>query len=75
MLQAPAGPNPCHRRATCYLQTLRPQLAVADFKRVLQIEPKNDTVRAQLTSTQKLIRKIEFEKARRGMCGLRSPLR
>ncbi|KAL1751124.1 Metallo-dependent phosphatase-like protein [Schizophyllum commune] len=52
-----------YRRATCYLQTLRPQLAVADFKRVLQIEPKNDTVRAQLTSTQKLIRKIEFEKA------------
>ncbi|KAL1695550.1 Metallo-dependent phosphatase-like protein [Schizophyllum commune] len=56
-----------YRRATCYLQTLRPQLAVADFKRVLQIEPKNDTVRAQLTSTQKLIRKIEFEKARRGI--------
>ncbi|KAI5890586.1 protein phosphatase 5 [Schizophyllum commune H4-8] len=52
-----------YRRATCYLQTLRPQLAVTDFKRVLQIEPKNDTVRAQLTSTQKLIRKIEFEKA------------
>ncbi|KAL1704966.1 Metallo-dependent phosphatase-like protein [Schizophyllum commune] len=52
-----------YRRATCYLQTLRPQLAVADFKRVLQIEPKNETVRAQLTSTQKLIRKIEFEKA------------
>ena len=42
---------------------------------MLQIEPKNDTVRAQLTSTQKLIRKIEFEKARRGMSGLRSPLR
>ncbi|KAL1742474.1 Metallo-dependent phosphatase-like protein [Schizophyllum fasciatum] len=52
-----------YRRATCYLQTLRPQLAIADFKRVLQLEPKNDTVRAQLTSTQKLIRKIEFEKA------------
>ncbi|KAI4526227.1 protein phosphatase 5 [Schizophyllum commune Loenen D] len=55
--------NDASARATCYLQTLRPQLAVADFKRVLQIEPRNETVRAQLTSTQKLIRKIEFEKA------------
>lgn len=51
-----------YRRATCQLQTLKPQAAIADFKRVLAIEPKNDTVRQQLTATQKLIRKIEFEK-------------
>lgn len=38
------------------------QLAVADFKKVLTLEPHNDTVRSQLVSTQKLIRKIEFEK-------------
>jgi serine/threonine-protein phosphatase 5 len=51
-------------RATCYLQTLRPQLAVADFKKILAIEPKNETVRQQMVATQKLIRKIEFEKVR-----------
>lgn len=38
------------------------QLAVADFKKVLSFEPNNETVRSQLVSTQKLIRKIEFEK-------------
>lgn len=54
-----------YRRATCYLQTLRPQSAVTDFKKILALEPKNESVRAQLTTTQKLIRKIEFEKARR----------
>ncbi|KXN91059.1 Serine/threonine-protein phosphatase T [Leucoagaricus sp. SymC.cos] len=52
-----------YRRATCYLQTLKPQLAVADFKKILAIEPGNETVRQQMVSTQKLIRKIEFEKA------------
>ncbi|KAF5351642.1 hypothetical protein D9756_007546 [Leucocoprinus leucothites] len=52
-----------YRRATCYLQTLRPQLAVSDFKKVLALEPNNETVRQQMVSTQKLIRKIEFEKA------------
>ncbi|KIY74393.1 protein phosphatase 5, partial [Cylindrobasidium torrendii FP15055 ss-10] len=51
------------RRATCQLQTLKPQAAIADFKRVLAIEPKNETVRQQLNATQKLVRKIEFEKA------------
>ena len=48
------------------MQTLKPQAAVNDFKRVLVIEPKNDTVRAQMTATQKLIRRIEFEKVRDG---------
>lgn len=52
-----------YRRATCYLQTLKLQLAVADFKKVLSLEPSNETVRQQMVSTQKLIRKIEFEKA------------
>ncbi|KAJ6596660.1 phosphoprotein phosphatase [Mycena sp. CBHHK59/15] len=52
-----------YRRATCYMQILKPQAAVADFRKVLTIEPKNETVRAQLVATQKLIRKIEFEKA------------
>lgn len=44
------------------MQILKPQSAIADFRKVLVIEPKNDTVRSQLASTQKLIRKIEFEK-------------
>ncbi|TEB17657.1 hypothetical protein FA13DRAFT_1650020 [Coprinellus micaceus] len=52
-----------YRRATCHLQLMKYQLAVADFKKVLALEPHNDTVRSQLVSTQKLIRKIEFEKA------------
>ncbi|KAJ7045719.1 phosphoprotein phosphatase [Mycena alexandri] len=52
-----------YRRATCQMQILKPQAAVADFRKVLAIEPKNETVRAQLLATQKLIRKIEFEKA------------
>lgn len=46
------------------MQTLKPQMAVADFKKILAIEPHNDTVRQQMVSTQKLIRKIEFEKVR-----------
>lgn len=36
--------------------------AIADFKRVLQFEPKNDLVRTQLDATQKIHRKSEFEK-------------
>ncbi|TFK44404.1 protein phosphatase 5 [Crucibulum laeve] len=52
-----------YRRATCYMQILKPQSAISDFKKILTLEPKNDTVRTQLMSTQKLIRKIEFEKA------------
>jgi hypothetical protein len=53
-----------YSRATCHLQLQKFQAAVADFKKILQLEPKNDTVRAQLNATQKLVRKIEFEKAR-----------
>lgn len=43
---------------------LKLQLAVADFKKVLSLETNNETVRQQMVSTQKLIRKIEFEKVR-----------
>ena len=51
------------RRALCNLQALQPKLAVADFKRVLALEPRNDIARSQLDVTQKLIRRVEFEKA------------
>ncbi len=50
-------------RAMCHIQILKPQLAVADLKKVLAVEPQNAQVRKELESTQKLIRKIEFEKA------------
>lgn len=52
------------RRAQCYLQIMKPQLAVADFKSIIAIEPNNLTVKQQLEGTQRLVRKIEFEKAR-----------
>jgi serine/threonine-protein phosphatase 5 len=46
-----------------HIQILKPQQAVADLKKVLALEPQNAQVRKELESTQKLIRKIEFEKA------------
>lgn len=52
-----------YRRATCYLQTLRYKQAIADFKKLLTLEPQNQLVRMQLDSTQKILRKVEFEKA------------
>ncbi|KAI0675292.1 Metallo-dependent phosphatase-like protein [Trametes maxima] len=52
-----------YRRATCYLQTLRYKQAIADFKKLLSLEPQNQLVRMQLDSTQKILRKAEFEKA------------
>ncbi|KAI0764475.1 Metallo-dependent phosphatase-like protein [Irpex lacteus] len=52
-----------YRRATCYLQTLKYKQAIADFKKLLQLEPGNQLVRTQLDSTQKILRKTEFEKA------------
>lgn len=52
-----------YRRAMCHIQTLKPQLAVADLKKVMALEPHNNQVKLQLESTQKLLRKIEFEKA------------
>ena len=53
--------NP-NRRATCYLQTLKYKQAIADFKKLLTLEPQNQLVRTQLDSTQKILRKVEFEK-------------
>ncbi len=47
----------------CHIQILKPQVAVADLKKVLALEPQNAQVRKELESTQKLVRKIEFEKA------------
>jgi hypothetical protein len=41
---------------------LRYQQAVGDFKALLALEPQNETVRGQMVATQKLMRKIEFEK-------------
>ncbi|KAJ3551988.1 hypothetical protein NM688_g4393 [Phlebia brevispora] len=52
-----------YRRATCYLQTLRYKQAIADFRKLLALEPQNALVREQLESTQKILRKAEFEKA------------
>ncbi|KAH8985935.1 phosphoprotein phosphatase [Lactarius hatsudake] len=52
-----------YRRAMCHIQILKPQLAVTDLKKVLALEPQNAQVRKELESTQKLVRKIEFEKA------------
>ncbi|KAF9653816.1 protein phosphatase 5 [Thelephora ganbajun] len=51
------------RRAQCHLQMLKPQLAIGDFKKVLAIEPHNKSIKQQLEATQKLVRRIEFEKA------------
>lgn len=50
------------RRAQCHLQMLKPHLAIGDFKKVIGIEPHNKTVKQQLEATQKLVRRIEFEK-------------
>ncbi|KAF8497632.1 protein phosphatase 5 [Gautieria morchelliformis] len=52
-----------YRRALCQLAIFRPQKAVTDFKKVLALEPQNKLARTQLEATQKLIRKVEFEKA------------
>ena len=50
-------------RAMCHIQILKPQSAIADLKKVLALEPQNAQVRKELESTQKLVRRIEFEKA------------
>ncbi|CAL1707379.1 unnamed protein product [Somion occarium] len=52
-----------YRRATCYLQTLQYKKAIGDFKKVLALEPQNAVVKQQLDGTQKLMRRVEFEKA------------
>ncbi|EJD02809.1 protein phosphatase 5 [Fomitiporia mediterranea MF3/22] len=52
-----------YRRALCQVQVLKPKLAVTDFKKVIALEPNNALARTQLDTTQKLIRRTEFEKA------------
>jgi serine/threonine-protein phosphatase 5 len=46
------------------MQVLKYSAAIADFKKALALEPKNETIRQQMLSAQKLVRKIEFEKVR-----------
>lgn len=62
------------RRAQCHLQMLKPQLAIGDFKKVLALEPNNQTVKTQLEATQKLVRKIEFEKVNCFHCEVPNPV-
>jgi serine/threonine-protein phosphatase 5 len=52
-----------YRRASAYLSILDPQAALPDLKKVVSLDPKNATVRAQLDATVKLIRRLQFEKA------------
>ncbi|KZT43623.1 protein phosphatase 5 [Sistotremastrum suecicum HHB10207 ss-3] len=59
----PAYEKAYYRRALCQLSILKPQLAAADFKKVLALNPKNQLASTQLETTRKLIRRIEFEKA------------
>lgn len=51
------------RRAVAQLAIMRPKAALSDFKRIVALEPKNAQAKAQLDSTQKLVRRLEFEKA------------
>ena len=57
-----ASPSPFSRRATCSLQILKYKDSIKDFKQVVKLDPKNDLAKSQLAETQKLLRKIEFEK-------------
>lgn len=52
-----------YRRAVCYLNVLKYQKAITDFKTALKLDPKNAVTKSQLEATQKLVRRIEFEKA------------
>ena len=52
-----------YRRALCYLSVLKYQQAIADFKTAVKLDPKNAIAKSQLDATQKLVRRIEFEKA------------
>lgn len=51
------------RRAVAQLSIMRPKAALADLKKVVALEPKNTQAKQQLDSTQKLVRRLEFEKA------------
>lgn len=51
------------RRAIAQLSIMRPKAALADFKKIVALEPKNTKAKLQMESTQKLVRRLEFEKA------------
>jgi hypothetical protein len=42
------------RRAMCYLSILKPQQAIADFKKSVQLDPKNANAKIQLDATVKV---------------------
>lgn len=52
-----------YRRALCHLSVLKYQKAIADFKTALKLDPKNAVAKSQLDATQRLVRRIDFEKA------------
>lgn len=52
-----------YRRAVAQLAIMRPKAAISDFKKVVSLEPGNKIAKQQLESTQKLVRRLEFEKA------------
>lgn len=52
-----------YRRALANLAILKPKAALVDFKQVVAFEPANDTAKAQLEATQRLLRRLQFEKA------------
>lgn len=52
-----------YRRGVAQLSIMRPKAAVSDLKKVIALEPKNAQAKLQLESTQKLVRRMEFEKA------------
>ncbi|WFD44572.1 protein-serine/threonine phosphatase [Malassezia psittaci] len=52
-----------YRRASAHLSILDPKAALPDLRKVLQLEPSNTTVKAQLDATVKLVRRLEFERA------------
>lgn len=52
-----------YRRALCNLAILKPKASLADFRKVLALEPSNASAKAQLESTVKLVRRLDFEKA------------
>ncbi|PKI85115.1 protein-serine/threonine phosphatase [Malassezia vespertilionis] len=52
-----------YRRASALLSILDPKGALPDLRMVIKLEPSNRIVRSQLEATQKLVRRMELEKA------------
>ncbi|KIO19560.1 hypothetical protein M407DRAFT_82645, partial [Tulasnella calospora MUT 4182] len=52
-----------YRRALCQLSIIKPQLALADLRTVVKLDPSNKLGKAQLEATQKLIKRMQFEAA------------